>query len=615
MITKTTNLDSQYMSLFDEIYEKSNHAIKVDSLEQFFGSIQEIAALDRKFLRLPLDEPMFVIDANARKINVDATPFKANGLSVQGDHLAETVFFKIDRYYDTMDLMNTNIYINWKMGSASARDICSIKSDAIIPGYVVFAWSIHDKITAKSGSLQFSVSLEIEQEGKNSYSLNTTPATLNIKEGLVLTNPEVLDMNNNITSILINSSFGDGTAAIGEVKWASGNGNGLVKTLDGEFAEIINLVANNNNGELKSEPVTLYALAAAGRDAIIAYSDSNKIPMVSTYVLVDKASVIHDNVVYYVADGDNYLIATQSQIEAFDKDREAATPLYVAVAKVELNTVGSYSVNAQGVKYETSFNEITKEEDRVKIGASALVECHIVKVPEPEVPSGIQITTPAQEYIPGYDFVEGTEAIFLTENSTLELSASADMKDNGDFGLLSFIWRKDNADTAIQDAGFERVNLSTLEVAGEGSYTVEVKHYRNDHTTNVVKSAPCVVSYYASPLTAEMQEIDNNYLILERAAKGAYSKGAQGTVKINYSFETDNPYSSEIKFELIHIDSEGVRHPAQATFSKESEGVEKCVINSADLPEEGLYLFKVSNIYNGSIFSAETKQFAIDIKD
>jgi hypothetical protein len=33
MITKTTNLDSQYMSLFDEIYEKSNHAIKVDSLE------------------------------------------------------------------------------------------------------------------------------------------------------------------------------------------------------------------------------------------------------------------------------------------------------------------------------------------------------------------------------------------------------------------------------------------------------------------------------------------------------------------------------------------------------------------------------------------------------
>ena len=122
MITKTTNLDSQYMDLFEEIKEKSQGTITVENLEQFFGSIQEIAALDSKYLRLPLDEPMFEIDANSRKINVDATPFKANGLSVQGDHLAETVFFKIDRYYDTMDLMNTDIYVNWKMGSTSGRD-------------------------------------------------------------------------------------------------------------------------------------------------------------------------------------------------------------------------------------------------------------------------------------------------------------------------------------------------------------------------------------------------------------------------------------------------------------------------------------------------------------
>ena len=180
MITKTTNLDSQYMDLFAEIKDKSQGKITVENLEQFFGSIQEIAALDSKYLRLPLDEPMFEIDANSRKINVDATPFKANGLSVQGDHLAETVFFKIDRYYDTMDLMNTDIYVNWKMGTASGRDECSIKSDSIIPGYIVFAWPIHDKITAKGGSLQFSVQLNIEREGKNAYALNTLPANLNI---------------------------------------------------------------------------------------------------------------------------------------------------------------------------------------------------------------------------------------------------------------------------------------------------------------------------------------------------------------------------------------------------------------------------------------------------
>ena len=287
---------------FEEIAEKSQGSIKVDNLEQFFGSIQEIADLDPKFLRLPLDEPMFAIDANSRKIDVDATPFKANGLSVQGDHLAETVFFKIDRYYDTMDLMNTDIYINWKMGTASGRDKCSIKSDAILPGYIVFAWPIHDKITAKGGTLQFSVQLNIEQDGKNAYALNTLTANLNIKEGLVLVNPEVVDMESNIKSILINSSFGDGTAAVGEVKWATGKGAGLVRELNGEYVDTINLVANNSNGTLTSVPVKMYALAAAGRDSVIMYSDSNKIPMKKpTYLKVPANSTLNPGVIYYVA--------------------------------------------------------------------------------------------------------------------------------------------------------------------------------------------------------------------------------------------------------------------------------------------------------------------------
>lgn len=603
MITKTTNLDSQYMELFKEIEDKSQGKIKVENLEQFFGCIQEIADLDSKFLRLPLDEPMFEVDANSRKINVDATPFKANGLSVQGDHLAETVFFKIDRYYDTMDLMNTNIYINWKMGSASARDICSIKSDAIIPGYVVFAWSIHDKITAKSGTLQFSVSLEIEQDGKNSYSLNTTPATLNIKEGLVLINPEIVDMESNIKSILINSSFGDGTAAVGEVKWATGNGFGLVRELGSEFVETINLVANNSNGTLTSVPVKMYALAAAGRDAVIAYSDSNKIPKNPVYLRVPANSTLNPDVIYYVATQvtDVYNIATPEQLMAFGTGTEVEVPLYVAVVEVTLDKVGAYTANAQGVKYVNG----------VKVGASSLVECKPVRVPEAETPAGITVTYPEQEYDPRYTITPGTETIFLAENTMLELTASADMSDNG-FGLLDFIWKKDGETDPVKREGFSSTNLSTLEVVEEGSYTVDVKHYRNGDAIKSVSSKPYLVSYYASPLTATMQAITNNRLELEKAAKGGYSKGAQGTVKINYAFATNKPYSSEIKFELILAETGEV---VPATFTKEVEGVEKCVINSADLPGDGLYNFRVSNVYNGSIFSIETDGFTIDIKD
>lgn len=609
MITKTTNLDSQYMDLFAEIKEKSQGKITVENLEQFFGSIQEIAALDSKYLRLPLDEPMFEIDANSRKINVDATPFKANGLSVQGDHLAETVFFKIDRYYDTMDLMNTDIYVNWKMGAASGRDECSIKSDSIIPGYIVFAWPIHDKITAKGGSLQFSVQLNIEREGKNAYALNTLTANLNIKEGLVLVNPEIIDMENNIKSILINSSFGDGTAAVGEVKWATGNGNGLVRTLDGDFVEVINLEANNTDGILSSVPVTLYALAAAGRDSVITYSDSNKTVKNPTYLKIADNSILNPDVIYYTKgqmEG-QYFVATQKQLLAFGSGTAEEVPLYVATIEVKLTGVGSYTANAQGVKYVNN-----SEGDSVKVGASPLVECTPVRVPEAEVPAGVFVTIPEQEYDPNYDTsTANADTIFLAENTMLELTASADISD---FGLLDFVWRKEGETDPVLRRGFEKTNLSVLEISEEGSYTVDVKHYRNGDTIKSITSKPYLVSYYASPVKATLQPINkNNYLELEKAgANGAYVKGSQGTVKVNYEFETNKPYSSEIKFELIFQETETA---VPATFSKEVDGVEACLINSANLPGEGVYYIKVSNVYNGSIYSTKTDEFVIDIKD
>ena len=119
MITKTTNLDKAYESLFDEIREKSKGRINIDNMEDFFGRIEDIKDLDLKFLRLPLDEPMFEINANTRAISIP-NDFRSNGLSVQGDHLAETVFFSIDRYFDFTDLSGADIAINWKMGKINA---------------------------------------------------------------------------------------------------------------------------------------------------------------------------------------------------------------------------------------------------------------------------------------------------------------------------------------------------------------------------------------------------------------------------------------------------------------------------------------------------------------
>ena len=59
---------------------------------------------------LPLDEEPFEIDANKRTITVPIH-FKSSGVSVVGDEIAETVFFRIARFFDAMDLETCDIFV------------------------------------------------------------------------------------------------------------------------------------------------------------------------------------------------------------------------------------------------------------------------------------------------------------------------------------------------------------------------------------------------------------------------------------------------------------------------------------------------------------------------
>lgn len=92
----------------------------INSLESYFAHIVELLSLTddsrygdtygRKYSVLPLQEEYFEIDANSRSIKVPES-FRKNGLGVWGDQTAETVYFRINRYFDAMDLYYTDIYI------------------------------------------------------------------------------------------------------------------------------------------------------------------------------------------------------------------------------------------------------------------------------------------------------------------------------------------------------------------------------------------------------------------------------------------------------------------------------------------------------------------------
>ena len=153
----------------------------VDTLESYYQHIVEIQKLPvryvdpdtgeaykSKYLLMPLDEPLFQIDANKRSISVPAD-FAKNGVGVKGDHRAEVLYFVIDRYFDARDLYDGTDYIiiNWQFrGVNDSRNkelethtsIALAPDDTYIPGSIVFGWVIDNEMTPSKGTLSFSVS-------------------------------------------------------------------------------------------------------------------------------------------------------------------------------------------------------------------------------------------------------------------------------------------------------------------------------------------------------------------------------------------------------------------------------------------------------------------------
>lgn len=612
MITYTTKLDDKYISLFEEIAERGGP--KIENLEQFFGNIQEIAQIDEKFLRLPLDEPMFEINANTRKIDVDSTPFKANGVAVQGDHLAETIFFKIDKYFDYMDLMNTDIYIKWKIGNESGRDKCFIKSDSIIPGSIVFGWAISDKMTGKSGTLSFAIELEITQDNGKKYSFNTLVANLAVKDGLVLLNPEVYDMKDNVLAILSNSEFtSDGTAPVEPVIWVSGNGNGLVTDLNGEFSPIINLDGIFENGALSSEPVKLYALATSGRDASILYSDKNKVTQ-SSYIPAPDGE-LNDNVVYYVKENSleaisAYRVAEQSEREAWGTADQI--DLYVQVIEIIIDDVGEYYVYAQGVKYDENDN---------KIGASSIVTSAPVIVPPAEEPVAINIISSVEHpEIEGYTFDETAKnTIYLVDDdAVINFIAFAEFKEKDNFGLLAFEWYKDGIRLSEGEPIYFNENESAYSISTPGDYYVKGYHYRNNETKSKISETK-IVSTLASPIES-LDKISITGVKLHENYQSA-------PITTNYSLTNPANAKNIPEFncilERLAKDSEGnltdeisqtfIIGDCTSSVLDGKSGVLTWRLPATRVLKDGDYRLRISHIYNGSIYSTASDPFTINI--
>lgn len=138
----------------------------------------------------PAYEPFIEIDWSTRTIN--APEF----ISVKSDHRSETVFFKMGRYYDCVDLSRMCGIIQYINAAGEGRvytipfydvDTCSDEN------MILFPWVIEGEATKAAGKIQYSIRFfELDDSGTYLlYNLNTLPAESQVLEGINMKYDEV----------------------------------------------------------------------------------------------------------------------------------------------------------------------------------------------------------------------------------------------------------------------------------------------------------------------------------------------------------------------------------------------------------------------------------------
>lgn len=141
---------------------------------------------------LPSDEKIYSIDLNTRQVE---TP---EYLSVEHDHLAETIYFTVDRYFDNIDLANTTCVVQYINAKGEGRIYPVPFYDiTTFDGKILFPWCIEGEATKSAGNIQYSFRFYMTEKDENNevlfrYNLNTTIVKSKILHGMYITqsNPD-----------------------------------------------------------------------------------------------------------------------------------------------------------------------------------------------------------------------------------------------------------------------------------------------------------------------------------------------------------------------------------------------------------------------------------------
>ena len=152
--------------------------------------------LPAQAILLPSDETIYNVNLNTRKIDAPEI------LSAKKDHLAETIFFSVDRYFDNMDLTKTVCVVQYVNENATDEDGNPAGGFLyLVPFYdiayfqnkgenrILIPWAIGGPATAAAGPVTFALRFYLcNAEGtKIIYNLNTLPTQSKVLESMDVT--------------------------------------------------------------------------------------------------------------------------------------------------------------------------------------------------------------------------------------------------------------------------------------------------------------------------------------------------------------------------------------------------------------------------------------------
>lgn len=507
-----------YTEAYDELFKKATARLKelkvlkkndqgepqpeqyatVSSLEEYFSHLrdliygnpedengQAVQEAGYLFLKLPLDEPAFVIDANTRVINIP-TAFAKNGLSVHGDEVAEIVFFEIDRFFDATDLSLQSISIQWEDAqgnsdhiSAFIRDIESKASE----DKLIFGWPITSNVTKVAGKLKFSVHFYTERENpdnpdEKSYSFffSTLPATIVINEGLAL-DPMKVDADN-ATSLILGRIQNSPLGGVGDATVPQ-----FICYYDPVAQTLKPLSQASKEIDQIDEKITLAAIANKKDSGTLTYGwfhsekgtitsethDGWKTPLAEGYGTYLPVTTYWDGIATYFYKTDEVYNPIVISKEDFADKLSEHTTLYINCAALDITAddvlAGQYWVNAKNQYYGTkAFATDVGKEDKT------LVPTWTVK--GPELPN-ITVDLPAEK----------SWALGNPATDTLSITvANADES-------TKYAWTY--AGEAGQDSPLQD-NTNKCTANQEGYYQVKVSNSKNNKTVET-SSTKCLL--------------------------------------------------------------------------------------------------------------------------